>query len=123
MQGQYCGTSGQPTTLVSFPVDLWAEGTTISRIILTIPVGPAPLSRGEVPCGGVYPHDLTPPKGLSPPSAGHGDTATDSHLELPQVDKTLKQLWCGNHLSPFTHSLSISTPCWRIYHLSSVDDC
>lgn len=53
---------------------------------------------------------------------GHGDTSEDSHLELPKVDKSLKEL-SKVELEPFEHAISKGADVVMIAHilLSEID--
>ena len=54
---------------------------------------------------------------------GHGDTAVDSHYELPIIDKTLEELK-SLELVPFKIAINENVPCIMISHimLSQIDD-
>lgn len=47
---------------------------------------------------------------------GHGDTATDSHLTLPTVDKALEQLW-DVELAPFRGAIGAGIPAIMTSHI------
>lgn len=47
---------------------------------------------------------------------GHGDTHVDSHLALPQVDKTMQQLW-ENELLPFQAAVKAGIPAIMTSHI------
>ena len=48
---------------------------------------------------------------------GHGDTATDSHLDLPLIDKTKEVLW-ENELYPFRKAIASGVDSVMVGHLS-----
>ncbi|WP_299435450.1 glycoside hydrolase family 3 N-terminal domain-containing protein [uncultured Maribacter sp.] len=48
---------------------------------------------------------------------GHGDTATDSHLDLPLIDKTKEALW-ENELYPFKKAIASGIDSVMVGHLS-----
>ncbi|RKR07139.1 beta-glucosidase-like glycosyl hydrolase [Maribacter vaceletii] len=48
---------------------------------------------------------------------GHGDTATDSHLDLPLIDKNIDELW-DNELYPFRKIVASGVDSVMIGHLS-----
>ncbi|MDR1669038.1 MAG: beta-N-acetylhexosaminidase [Oscillospiraceae bacterium] len=54
---------------------------------------------------------------------GHGDTAADSHTELPVVTKTVDQLW-ERELLPFQAAIDAGAPAVMVGHilLEAVDD-
>ena len=47
---------------------------------------------------------------------GHGDTSTDSHVDLPVVDKTVEQLK-EFELIPFQEAIEAGTPCVMVAHI------
>ena len=47
---------------------------------------------------------------------GHGDTSTDSHVDLPVVDKTVEQLK-EFELIPFQAAIEAGTPCVMVAHI------
>lgn len=47
---------------------------------------------------------------------GHGDTSTDSHVDLPVVDKTVEQLK-EFELIPFQEAIDQGTPCVMVAHI------
>ncbi len=47
---------------------------------------------------------------------GHGDTAVDSHLGLPVVEKSKEELE-NCELAPFAHAINSGTPCVMVSHM------